>query len=131
MTDPYVCYIWFAIHHQYTPVLLAKAYMDPMGMGLPPNHPFFHGMFHYKPSILGDLHLWNPPRILWIRHGLYPLTTTRVLRILRSQRQRHLFPRWTSTARNRGTTEVAQWKRDVLSFPVDFVRSKKQLQNIL
>ena len=30
MTDPYVCYIWFAIHHQYTPVMLAYIpYMDP------------------------------------------------------------------------------------------------------
>ena len=23
MTDPYVCHIWFAIYHQYTPVMLA------------------------------------------------------------------------------------------------------------
>ena len=32
MTDPYVCHIWFAIYHQYTPVMLAYIYtihMDP------------------------------------------------------------------------------------------------------
>ena len=33
MTDPYVCHIWFAIDHQYTPVMLAYIpYMDPMGL---------------------------------------------------------------------------------------------------
>ena len=26
MTDPYVCHIWFAIYHQYTPVMLASIY---------------------------------------------------------------------------------------------------------
>ena len=43
MTDPYVCHIWFAIYHQYTPVLLAYIpYMDPMGKTYPshPNGPF-------------------------------------------------------------------------------------------
>ena len=31
----YVCHIWFAIYHQYTPVMLAYIpYMDPMGNDL-------------------------------------------------------------------------------------------------
>ena len=29
-------------------------------MGVPQNHPF-HGIFSYKPSLLGYPHLWKPP----------------------------------------------------------------------
>ena len=30
-------------------------------IGVPPNHPFLDGIFPYKPSIWGYLHLWKPP----------------------------------------------------------------------
>ena len=33
-------------------------------MGVPPNHQFliiFNGIFLYKPSIFGYLHVWKPP----------------------------------------------------------------------
>ena len=34
MTDPYVCHIWFAIYHQYTPnvsIYIYTIHTDPMG----------------------------------------------------------------------------------------------------
>ena len=30
-------------------------------IGVPPVIIHFHGIFHYKPTILGYLHLWKPP----------------------------------------------------------------------
>ena len=30
-------------------------------MGKPPNHPFVHRVFHYKPSILGYQYFWKHP----------------------------------------------------------------------
>jgi hypothetical protein len=32
-------------------------------MGVPRNHPILNRIFHYKPSILGYTHLWNPPSV--------------------------------------------------------------------
>ena len=34
MTDPYAWYIWFAIYHQYTPVMLAYIYQTYGSYGL-------------------------------------------------------------------------------------------------
>ena len=33
-------------------------------MGVPPNHPYIKKIFPYKPTILGYLHVWNPPCII-------------------------------------------------------------------
>ena len=56
MTDPYVCHIWFAIYHQYTPFMLAYIYTihtDPMGMEVSINGEsslwmVYDGLFHGK-----------------------------------------------------------------------------------
>ena len=32
-----------------------------IAMGVPLNHPFIDGIFHYKPTIFGYPNLWKPP----------------------------------------------------------------------
>ena len=44
--------------------------------GTPSSHPFQIGIFHYKPSILGIPHLWNPPddsnQLVFLLNMWYP-----------------------------------------------------------
>jgi hypothetical protein len=45
-------------------------------MGVPPQIIHFNGIFHYKPSIWGYLHLWKPPFIVYFSPNCAPLAAT-------------------------------------------------------
>ena len=46
-----------SIIHRFSPLLI----WGFPEIGVPPNHPNFSGIFHYKPAIFGYPHLWTPP----------------------------------------------------------------------
>ena len=60
MTDPYVCHIWFAIYHQYTPIMLASIYHTYGSYGY--IKPHIYVVFsHINQPFLGYPHVWTPP----------------------------------------------------------------------
>ena len=54
----------------------------PKIVGFPPNHPFVHRVFHYKPSIMGYHYFWKPPPVDMVRipHYLQAFYTSQMIR---------------------------------------------------
>ena len=100
-----------------------KNYVWYMGvsknMGKPPNHPFVHRVFHYKPSILGYPYFWKHPYLKNSKNvllrSIFPNQFGKDHGKLPGRyHQIHLifcFNRWIRTLRN-----ARDWQRQLVAF---------------